>query len=109
MPSVKFFLDEHIPKAVAKGLRLRGVGALTCAEAGRLTSSDAEHLEFSRLEGFILVTADNDFLTLHSDGFPHAGIAFVSRPLTIGQFINALLLIHEVLEDADMAGHIEFL
>jgi predicted nuclease of predicted toxin-antitoxin system len=106
---VKFFLDEHIPKAVAKGLRARGVEVLTCAEADRLAFSDAEHLQFAFSEGFVVVTADNDFLTLHSDGVSHAGIAFAARPLTIGQFINALMLIHEVLEAGEMLDHIESL
>jgi len=109
MASIKFFLDEHIPKAVAKGLPLRGVEVLTCAEAGRLTLSDADHLQFALSESFVVVTSDNDFLTLHSAEACHAGIAFATRPLAIGQFINGLLLIHEVLEDLDMASHVEFL
>jgi hypothetical protein len=44
MAKIKFFLDEHIPKAVAKGLRARGVEVLTCAEADRLTVGDEDHL-----------------------------------------------------------------
>ena len=109
MARVKFFLDEHIPKAVAKGLRARGVEVLTCAEANRLTFGDAEHLQFAFSQGYVVVTADNDFLTLHSQGTRHAGIAFTAKPLTIGQFVSALMLIHEVLEADEMLDHIEFL
>jgi predicted nuclease of predicted toxin-antitoxin system len=109
MPNIKFFLDEHIPKAVAKGLRSRGIEVLTCKESDRLTTSDVSHLQFCKNEGFVIVTADNDFLTLHSEGNQHVGIAFATRPLTLGQYINALLLIHEVLEDIDMINHVEFL
>ncbi|MBV6441877.1 MAG: hypothetical protein DYG98_23300 [Haliscomenobacteraceae bacterium CHB4] len=109
MERVKFFLDEHIPKAVAKGLRARSVEVLTCAEADRLTFSDSEHLQFALSRGYVVVTADNDFLTLHAQGMHHAGIAFAAKPLTIGQFVSALLLIHEVLEADEMLDHIEFL
>ncbi|MFN0014985.1 MAG: DUF5615 family PIN-like protein [Saprospiraceae bacterium] len=109
MPAVKFFLDEHIPRAVAKGLRIRGVDVLTCAEAGRLALSDEDHMQFAHAEGYVVVTSDNDFLVLHSAGIPHAGIAFAVSPMPVGQFINALLLIHEVLEAEEMYGHVEFL
>ena len=33
---VKFYLDEHIPKTVAAGLRRRGVEAVSCMDAGKL-------------------------------------------------------------------------
>ena len=91
MPSVKFFLDEHIPKAVAKGLRLRGIEVLSCAEAKRLTFADAEHIQFAFTEGYVIVTADNDFLTLHSEGAIHAGIASRCR-LTSLRSLNLRVL-----------------
>ncbi|MDO9117903.1 MAG: DUF5615 family PIN-like protein [Nitrospira sp.] len=31
---VKFYLDEHVPKAVAEGLRRRGVEVITVQELG---------------------------------------------------------------------------
>jgi predicted nuclease of predicted toxin-antitoxin system len=109
MPNIKFFLDEHIPKAIAKGLRNRGVEVLTCVESGRMTETDISHLHFAHLNGYVIVTADNDFLSLHSNGNPHSGIAFATRPLTVGQYIISLLLIYEVLDDEDMINHIEFI
>ncbi len=109
MPHIRFFLDEHISKAIAKGLRQRGVDVLTCAEAGRLTASDLEHLHFSKANGFVIVTADNDFLAHHSNGVQHSGIAFLPKPMPVGVVINALLLIYEVFEPAEMDGHVEFL
>ena len=30
---IRFYLDEHVPKVVAKGLRRRGVDVLTVVEA----------------------------------------------------------------------------
>jgi hypothetical protein len=33
MAEVRFYADEHIPKAVIRGLRQRGVGILSVADA----------------------------------------------------------------------------
>ena len=33
---IKFYMDEHIPKAVTEGLRRRGVDVLTAQEADML-------------------------------------------------------------------------
>ncbi|MCS3749330.1 precorrin-6B methylase 1 [Salinibacter ruber] len=38
---VRFYLDEHIPSAVAEGLRQRGIGVRTLVEMDRLGARDA--------------------------------------------------------------------
>lgn len=38
-PKTKFYTDEHVAKAVVKGLRQRGVDVLTVLEAGMLGAS----------------------------------------------------------------------
>jgi hypothetical protein len=37
---IRFHLDEHIPNAIAKGLRQRGIDVTTTVEAGLRTLSD---------------------------------------------------------------------
>jgi predicted nuclease of predicted toxin-antitoxin system len=109
MGSIQFYLDEHIPKAAAKGLKQRGVEVFTCAELNTLGFSDVQHLTLAKENAWIMVTQDNDFLILHAQGFQHAGIVFITRPPSIGDLIHGLLLIHEVLEVEDMEGYVEFL
>ena len=41
MARIRFFTDEQVSKAVAMGLRRRGVEVLTVPEAGTLGASDA--------------------------------------------------------------------
>jgi precorrin-6B methylase 1 len=41
------YTDEHVPKAVVKGLRERGIDTLTVSEADTLGASDEEHLAFA--------------------------------------------------------------
>lgn len=109
MDRISFYLDEHVAKAVAKGLRQRGIVVFTCSEMNTLGLSDVEQLALATKESWVIVTKDNDFLLLHAQNVPHSGIVFVTRPLGIGEFINGLLLIYEVLEKKDMEGHVEFL
>jgi len=47
----RYYADEHVPKAVARGLRRRGVDVLTAAEAAMLGATDQEHLQFAARGG----------------------------------------------------------
>jgi hypothetical protein len=57
---VKFYLDEHIPKAVAEGLRRRGIDVLTIqdAETGKGDVDENRNLvkrvRFERSRGQVL-------------------------------------------------------
>jgi hypothetical protein len=46
--AVKFYLDEHVPRAVARALRQRGVDVIRAQEAGMLGATDEEHLHGPR-------------------------------------------------------------
>jgi len=106
---IRFYLDEHVAKAVARGLAARGADVLRSQDAGLLSAPDSEHLAFARQERRVLVTQDADFLRLHASGEAHAGIAFVPRQIPIGEVIRALMLLHDVLAPSDMLDHVEFL
>ena len=45
---VRFFFDQHLPYAVADGLRRRGVDVLTVQEAGRCGLLDSQQLELRK-------------------------------------------------------------
>ena len=107
--TIKFYTDEHIPHAVVRGLRARGLDVLSVKEAGLLSATDAEHLERACGEGRVLVTCDADFLRLAPAWPNHAGIAFAPRQLTVGAFLAGLGLLYDYLDAAEMVGHIEFL
>jgi len=106
---IPFYLDEHLPRAVAKGLRVRAIDVLTVPEAGLLGASDVEQLAFARLQNRTIVTQDDDFLRLHASGIPHAGIVFAPHGHGIGKMISGLLLIHDLLDPEEMRNHVEFL
>lgn len=107
--AVKYYTDEHVAKAVARGLRERGVDVLTATQAGMLGAPDEEHLQRATHEARVVVTQDDDFLRLHAAGTQHAGIAYSPQGTSIGDIIRGLMLIYQVLDTDDMQNHVEFL
>lgn len=106
---IRFYTDEHIPKAVTMGLRRRGVDVLTCQEVGMLSVDDGVHLALATREGRTAIAQDEDFLRLHASGFQHQGIVYSHRQTPVGEVIRGVMLVYEVLEDGDMTNHVEFL
>jgi predicted nuclease of predicted toxin-antitoxin system len=110
MTRVQYQLDEHISAAVAQGLVRRGIIAITTAAAGLLGVADEAQLAAARAAGRVLVTHDHDFLRLHDQGVPHAGIAYCQQGArSVGQMIARLALIWEILTAEEMVGRVEFL
>jgi uncharacterized protein with PIN domain len=106
---IKFYTDEHVARAVVRGLRQRGVDVLTVVEAGMLGASDEDHLERARKEGRVIFTQDDDFLRMHAAGDTHAGIVYAPQQTAIGGIVRGLMLIYQILDADDMQGQVEFL
>jgi len=106
---IKFYTDEHVSRAVVRGLRQRGADVLTVPEAGLLGADDETHLAKAMSEGRVLYTQDEDFLRLHAAEVEHAGIVYARQGTPIGEIIRGLMLIHQVLDLEAMKGHVEFI
>ena len=106
---LKFYMDEHVPKAVTEGLRRRGVDVITVQELGLQAAEDVRHLERAAQDGRVVVTQDTDFLRLHASGLLHQGIAYVHQHTPMSHILRSLMLLHDVLSSDDMVRHVEFL
>jgi hypothetical protein len=107
---LRFHLDEHIDPDIARALRSRGVDVTTTVEASLRSSSDEVQLAFVLEQRRVLVTHDDDFLRLHSQGARHYGIAYCAKDtFTMGEIIRYLLLMYEVLNSDDMLGQVEYI
>lgn len=106
---VSYYTDEHVSKAVVRGLRERGVDVLTAAEAGLLGASDEQHLDRARSEGRVVFTQDTDFLRLAASGARHAGIVYARQQTTVGDIMRGLMLVYQVMEAGEMLDHVEYL
>ena len=109
MAKVRFYTDEHVAKAVVNGLRLRGIDVLSLSDTRLFGASDVQHLELARSQGRVVFTQDSDFLALAAAGHLHAGIVYAAQGAPIGQVVQSLLLIYEVLDAEEMVGNIEFI
>jgi hypothetical protein len=62
--SLAFYLDHHVPAAIAAGLRQLQIDVLTVAEDGKAEWDDDQLLERALELGRIVFTQDRDFLVL---------------------------------------------
>ena len=62
--SVSLYFDQHIPKAIAVGVRERGIDVLTADEDGKADWGDVLLLQRSTELGRVIFTQDSDFLAL---------------------------------------------
>lgn len=112
--SLRFYFDEHVPRAVATGLRLRGIDVITAQEDQASGRSDSELLDRATQLRRIVFTQDSDFLreavvrSRAATAFP--GIVY-AHPLhiTIGRMIADLELLGKEADPHEMANHVEHL
>jgi predicted nuclease of predicted toxin-antitoxin system len=108
--TIRFHLDENCPRAVATGLRRRGIDVTTTPDAGLLEASDEQQDAFAFAEHRVIFTQDEDFLVWHASGAPHAGIAYCKKDTrSIGEIIRGLVLIWEVYDQEAMENRVEYL
>lgn len=107
---IRFHLDEPVDPDIARALRKHGIDVTTTQEAGLRTRPDADQLGFAREGGRVIVTHDADFLRIASRTTEHPGIAYCHKTArTLGEIIQWLILIYEVLTPEEITGRVEYL
>ncbi len=109
-----YYMDVHIPRAITNGLRLRGIDILTSQEDNTSQLSDDKLLERATLLNRVFFTFDSDLLHIASrfltDNKEFSGLVFAHPvEITIGQCIQDLEIISQVLEFEEMKSQIVFL
>ncbi len=74
-----------------------------------LGEPDTEQLALAAAQGRVVVSQDDDYLRLHAAGVTHCGIVYAPQQTRIGELLQGLLLIYQVLEADEMINHVEFL
>jgi len=101
------YCDESIWIPVADGLRERGWTIKTAREEGMLGEPDREQLAYALENDWILVTFDDDFLSLvEGEGLNHAGLLYVRQAgRRIGDVVKILDTHLEEREEQDQSIH----
>ena len=75
-----------------------------------MSASDEEQIAYGVAQSRVIFTPDRDFLRLQAAGVPHEGIAYCDKDTkSIGEMIQGLVLIWEVLEPDEMRNRVEYL
>lgn len=108
--AIRLYLDECLTPKIAIQVRKLGIDIVSVHELALTGDSDPNHLARATEMSRVLVTADDDFLTIAASGVPHAGIIHGEQStLSIGDWVRALELICAVYEPEDMLNHVEYL
>jgi hypothetical protein len=112
--SIALYLDENVARAVAIGLRLRGVDVITPEDDNCRGIADPLLLDRATELGRPLFSQDRDLLAearrRQKDGTPFSGVLYAHRlHATIGDCVRDLHLIAEVMEPNELANRVEFL
>jgi len=120
---MKLLLDEHLPRAVAVGLRRRfpeiAVYAIPEWEKGRLQGKpDVEVLKAAIAGEFTLVTYDLRTIPIllkewGLEGRDHCGVIFCDArtipQYAVGRLVKQIAKLYEAFRDDDWTNRVEFL
>jgi predicted nuclease of predicted toxin-antitoxin system len=86
------YCDESVWVPVADGLRRRGWSVLTAREEGTLGDPDRDQLAYARGQDWVLMTFDDDFLSLvEGEGLDREGLIYVRQAgRQIGDVVKAV-------------------
>lgn len=112
--AIALYMDQHVPRAITMGLRLRGVDVLTAYEDGASELDDPALLDRAGELGRVLFTRDDDLLTeatrRQREGIPFHGVIYAHQlRVSIGACIEDLEIIAKTGEPEDLASGVQFL
>lgn len=107
-------MDHHVPAAIPRELRRRGVDVVTAFDDGADQWPDDQILQRCTDLERAIFTQDDDFLVIARDwqteGLEFSGVVFASQlGITFGQAIRDLELIAKALDPPDLRNRIEFI
>ena len=106
---ISFHLDENVDPVIALGLRRYGINVTTTNDVELRTQSDEIQLGFIQETQRVLFTQDADFLIIASFRFDHPDITYYKKETpSIGEIIQTLVLIYEVMTPEEMVGRVKF-
>ncbi len=109
MAEIRFYTNESVNIAIVDGLKRRGVKIISAWDADNLRLTHKDQLDYAKKNGFVIVTHDDDFLSIALK-YEHKGIVYVhQQKYSIGNLIKRLKLLWDIAEQKDMTNHVEFL
>src|SRR2546423_1091592 len=107
-------MDVHVPEAITRAVRQRGVDVLTAQEDGTRRLPDDELLNRASALGRVLFSEDKDLLreaaARQRTGQAFAGVIYIhQRDMDIGSCVEELELVAKVYTSEEMADRVQYL
>jgi hypothetical protein len=107
------YMDQHVPRAISVGLRLRGVDVLTAFDDGASDASDQMLLDRATALDRVLFSQDADLLAeaahRHAAGIPFYGVIYAHQHTPVGACVRDLEIIAKVGDPEDLRQQVLFL
>jgi Domain of unknown function (DUF5615) len=108
------YMDQHVPRAITTGLRLRNVDVLTAFEDAFSDADDPELLDRATALGRVLFSQDDDLLAeaarRQAAGIPFSGVIYAHQlRVSIGACVHDLEIIATAGEPEDLRQQVLFL
>lgn len=112
--ALKLYMDQHVPRAITNGLRLRGIDVLTAFEDQADQLQDPDLLDRASSLERILFSQDDDLLAeatrRQTQGIPFFGVVYGHQlQVSIGQCVRDLELIALLGTEEDVQNQVLFL
>lgn len=91
-------LDENVDNRIREVLDSIGIDSVTTFEEDLSSTPDQEILEYAQRKGLVILTHDDDFLTLASESSSHASVLYIPQSTHFSEMKNRI----RVLEDTDI-------
>lgn len=109
--SLRFYFDEHMPGAIAHGLRRVGVDVLTIQQDDLAGTDDPGILDRAAELRRVVVTCDDDFEVEAAGrprrGEPFAGVILLNeKRMSAGECIRQLEVVAKVYDPQEMIGYV---
>ena len=111
---ITFYMNQHVPRAITEGLRLRGIDVMTAYEDGADRMGDSELLDRATEASRVLFTQDDDLLAEAAQrqrkGISFSGVIYAHQMRnSIGSCIHDLDVIAKAGEIDDLPIRVQFL
>lgn len=110
--TLSFYFDEHMPRAVQKGMEQRGYRVVMAVDVDMENKDDDnEHLPLASERGLVMVTFDRPFAGRTQFRSDHRGLICLSESLRadIGGVIRLLTQFADNHTSDETAGHVYWL
>lgn len=112
--SLPLYMDVHVPLAITRGLRRRGVDVLTSQQDGTTELPDSQLMERASKLGRILFSRDQDLLVeaaqRRRSGTPFATVVFARQTeVSIGRCVADLEIIAKTATAEEAVNQVVYL